>query len=118
MTKRVEKINKGNVLVPEDKRIIAIIDKTIYIHFTCLSFLHRRICEEKNIITVGRLTSDKGVLDIINMYYQVQLELPDVTLDIVGDGPELNKIKKKIFDLRINEKIYFDYYFIIYNICM
>lgn len=60
---------------------------------------------KKNIITVGRLTSDKGVLDIINMYYQVQLELPDVTLDIVGDGPELNKIKKKIFDLRIKDKV-------------
>jgi len=60
---------------------------------------------KNNLITVGRLTSDKGLIDMIDMYYQVQLEHPDVTLDIVGDGPELNKLKKKIFDLRIKDKV-------------
>jgi len=60
---------------------------------------------KNNIVFVGRLTSDKGVLDLIDMYYQVQLEFPSVTLDIVGDGNELNKIKKKIFDLRIKDKV-------------
>ena len=60
---------------------------------------------KNNLVTVGALRSDKGLLDLIDMYYQVQLEYPDVTLDIVGEGPELNKIKKKVFDLRIKDKV-------------
>ncbi len=46
---------------------------------------------EKQIIFAGRLSEEKGILDVINMSYK----LPDhIHLLILGTGPEKNKVKK------------------------
>ena len=46
---------------------------------------------EKQIIFAGRLSEEKGILDVINMGYK----LPDhIHLLILGTGPEENKVKK------------------------
>lgn len=52
--------------------------------------------KELNIITIGRLSKEKGYLDLIDVYKQVYNKFPNWKLHIVGDGPERLKIEQKI----------------------
>lgn len=54
---------------------------------------------EKRIITVGRLSKEKGYLDLIEIFSSVHKLYPDWVLEIIGDGP----LKKTIQD-KIDEK--------------
>ncbi len=55
--------------------------------------------ESKNIISVGRLSKEKGYLDLVEAFSKVHEKHPDWKLNIVGDGAEkeqiINKIKQK-----------------------
>lgn len=50
----------------------------------------------KNIVSVGRLSKEKGYLDLIEVYNYVHQKYPDWTLNIIGDGAERNIIEKTI----------------------
>ena len=52
--------------------------------------------ENKKLISVGRLSKEKGYLDLLKIYSQVMKKYPDWTLDIVGDGAEKEKLEKFI----------------------
>lgn len=52
--------------------------------------------KNKNIISVGRLSKEKGFLDLIDVYNIVHNKFPDWTLNLVGDGVEREKIEEKI----------------------
>lgn len=52
--------------------------------------------DQKNIISVGRLSKEKGFLDLIDVFEIVQKHYPDWILNIIGDGPERKKIEEKI----------------------
>ncbi len=49
-----------------------------------------------NIITVGRLATEKGFYDLIEIINLVKKEIPDVHLTICGDGSEKNRIEEQI----------------------
>ncbi len=51
----------------------------------------------KNLISIGRLSREKGYEDLIEVYNIVHDKRPDWHLDIVGDGPEKNKIVDSIY---------------------
>lgn len=59
----------------------------------------------KNIISVGRISKEKGFLDLVDVFERVHQIYPDWFLNIVGDGPEYdllnNKIKNKGLDKSI-----------------
>ena len=57
--------------------------------------------KNKNIISVGRLSKEKGYSDMIDVMKIVLEKRPDWHLDIVGDGKEYLNIKNKIGDLNI-----------------
>lgn len=61
--------------------------------------------EDKNIISVGRLSPEKGFLDLIDVYEIVSKNNPDWHLFIAGDGQEREKIEKKIQDKNLQEKV-------------
>lgn len=52
--------------------------------------------KNKNIVTVGRLSKEKGYIDLIDVYSLVYRNFPDWTLNIIGDGPEKKAIEDKI----------------------
>lgn len=58
----------------------------------------KRISErmEKRIISVGRLSIEKGYTDLMDVFDIVHQQYPDWHLDIIGDGVERGTIEQKI----------------------
>ncbi len=59
----------------------------------------------KNIISVGRLSKEKGFDDLIDVFNLVLKERQDWTLNIIGDGEEKELLENKIRDYDILDKI-------------
>lgn len=52
--------------------------------------------ENKKLISVGRLSPEKGYLDLLKIYTILVKKYPDWTLDIIGDGIEREKLENFI----------------------
>ncbi len=48
--------------------------------------------KEKRLISVGRLSSEKGYIDLLKMYTLILKKHPDWHLDIIGDGEERDRL--------------------------
>lgn len=59
----------------------------------------------KNIVSVGRLSSEKGFLDLIDVFEQVNNKNPDWHLHIAGDGVQKDEIIKKIQEKHLENNI-------------
>lgn len=70
--------------------------KCVYIPNMIEQVKDKSTLEEKNIISIGRLSHEKGFLDLIDVFSLVNKKHPDWHLNIVGDGEEKDKIIKKI----------------------
>lgn len=60
----------------------------------------------KNLITVSRLSEEKGIFDLIDVVNLVKEEIPDVTLNLIGDGPLFNDVLKYIKDKKLEDNIH------------
>ena len=60
----------------------------------------------KNLITVSRLSEEKGVFDLIDVINLVKEEIPDVTLNLIGDGPLFNDVLNYIKDKKLEDNIH------------
>lgn len=49
---------------------------------------------EKRLISVGRLSQEKGYMDLLKIYERLVKHNPDWSLDIVGDGKEYNRLQE------------------------
>lgn len=78
--------------------------KTVYIPNT-LDYYPKKVSdlEEKRIISVGRLSEEKGYLDLIDVFSLVHQVYPDWKLDIIGDGNQKESIQKKIEKYGLND---------------
>lgn len=61
----------------------------------------------KNIITIGRLSPEKGQKDLIDVFKIVNKELPKTKLFIVGDGPLKKELENYTKELKLTDKIIF-----------
>ena len=61
--------------------------------------------EEKRLISVGRLSAEKGPLDLLKIFKQLLKKHPDWHLDIIGDGPEREKLEEYIETRNLKDKI-------------
>ena len=52
--------------------------------------------KEKRLISVGRLSPEKGFIDLLKVYNILIQEYPDWSLDIIGDGVERNNLEDYI----------------------
>lgn len=59
----------------------------------------------KRLISVGRLSPEKGFLDLLKVYRKLLPLHPDWTLDIVGDGVEKEKLEKYIKKNKLEDKV-------------
>lgn len=71
-------------------------------------FTHKTHSKEANsFVTIGRLTPEKNLRDIIFAFSRLLLSFPDASLTIVGDGPELESLRKTVRKLQIQNKVEF-----------
>lgn len=59
----------------------------------------------RNLCFIGRLVPEKGIINLINIYYNVLQEIDDLHLYIIGEGVEYEKIKKLVINLKISDKV-------------
>lgn len=59
----------------------------------------------KNIISIGRLSKEKGFTDLIDVFKLVYEQNQDWKLNIIGDGNEKNAIREKIKQYSLEESI-------------
>lgn len=80
--------------------------KCVYIPH-CLNYFpqNKNDLNTKNIISVGRLSPEKGYLDLIDVFKLFSDKHPQWKLNIVGDGEEYNLIREKIKSFNLDNKI-------------
>ncbi len=61
--------------------------------------------ENHRLISVGRLSPEKGYIDLLKVFKRINKDHPDWTLDIVGDGAERKKIEDFINNNELNDKV-------------
>lgn len=62
---------------------------------------------EHSVITMGRLTEQKGQWHLIRAFKAVLESVPDAKLYILGEGPLEGKLKELVHDLQLDEHIIF-----------
>lgn len=60
---------------------------------------------EKRMISVGRLSKEKGYVDLIDIFSKFHENNPEWRLDIIGDGSEKNKIVDRIYQYHLSDVI-------------
>ena len=61
--------------------------------------------QEKNVISIGRLSKEKGYLDLLKLYEKNLKKYPDWILHIVGDGPEKETLENYIEKENLKDKV-------------
>ena len=61
--------------------------------------------KEKRIVSVGRLSKEKGYIDLLKIYYLLSKNHPDWVLDIIGDGDQKNILEKFIKNYQLENKV-------------
>lgn len=64
----------------------------------------------KNLISVARLSKEKGMDDLIKVFKKIHDKDNEVFLNIVGDGEEKEKLEKLAYDLNLSKYIKFHGY--------
>ncbi len=59
------------------------------------------------ILFVGRLVEKKGVSYLLEAFAEAGRALPDLTLDIAGDGPLRVALERRASELRVNDRVRF-----------
>jgi glycosyltransferase involved in cell wall biosynthesis len=65
------------------------------------------IPKEKMLLNVGRLSSEKGLFDLIDAFKIVNNKYPEIKLYIAGSGPLLNKLRNKTKEYNLLDRIRF-----------
>lgn len=58
-----------------------------------------------NIISIGRLSKEKGFDDLIDVVNIISKKIPDIKLDLIGDGNLKEELKRKISSLNLENNI-------------
>lgn len=67
---------------------------------------HSSSLTENNLISIGRLSKEKGFLDLIDVFKLVHIKYPKWKLHIIGDGREKAKIAAKIKNLNLSKSVF------------
>lgn len=61
--------------------------------------------QDKRLISIGRLSKEKGYLDLLQMFTKILQSYPDWKLDIIGDGEERKALEKYINENRLDKNV-------------
>ncbi len=96
----------SNYLYEDYKKILdGMSVKVKYIPLTFEKIYVQNNLKVKNIISVGRLSPEKGFSDLIDIMKLVVEKDKDIKLHICGDGEEKEKLLKKIDDYNLNSNV-------------
>ena len=59
----------------------------------------------KRLVSVGRLSAEKGFIDLLRVYHGLTTLYPDWKLDIVGDGAERKKLEDYIRENKLDKNV-------------
>ena len=79
--------------------------KCIYIPNLVAKATAKSDLKSYNLVSVGRLSKEKGFLDLIDVFDLIHKKYPDWKLNIVGDGEEKDKITSKIDKLGLSNSV-------------
>lgn len=112
--KVIHSLKKIDYLMPVSKQLTKMYEeklvgkktKCVYIPH-CLKDYPNQVSnlKEKNIISIGRLSSEKAFLDLIDVFEIVNRQNPDWHLNIAGDGEQRERIEKKIKEKKLENKV-------------
>lgn len=60
---------------------------------------------KKRLVSVGRLSEEKGYLDLLKVYQLIMKKYPDWKLDIIGDGNERSTLEEYINNNNMQDKV-------------
>lgn len=60
---------------------------------------------KKKLVSVGRLSPEKGPMDLLKIYNRINEVHPDWTLEIIGDGPERDKMEEYIKENNLSKDV-------------
>ena len=60
---------------------------------------------EKRLVSVGRLSPEKGFIDLLRVYNVLVKKHPDWKLDIIGDGVEKGNLENYINEHKLNDNV-------------
>ena len=86
-------------------------DKVFYIP-NCLDKVPNKLSklDSKNLISVGRLSKEKGFDDLLKLFKKISVMHPDWKLNIIGDGMEKNNLLELANELKLGDKVNFHGY--------
>lgn len=89
-----------------EEKLVGTKTKCIYIPHCLKTYPYiTSTLEEKIILCAGRLSEEKGLLDLVDVFEMVNRKNPDWHLKIVGDGKQKQEIQKKIIQKGLETKI-------------
>lgn len=59
----------------------------------------------KKLVSVGRLSEEKGYIDLLKIFKEINKKEPEWTLDIIGDGAEKEGLTAYINKNKLNDKV-------------
>lgn len=112
----VSSCKKMDYFVPVSKELSAFYEtylgeKVFYIP-NCLDKVPNKLSklDSKNLVSVGRLSKEKGFDDLLKLFKKVSTKHPDWKLNIIGDGMEKNKLLQLADELKLGDKVVFHGY--------
>jgi glycosyltransferase involved in cell wall biosynthesis len=80
-----------------------VVDDTIFSRPSCNDITNPASCGNpgKNILILTRIEKSKGVNEAIDSFRILKERIPDATLTVAGDGPELQALKHYVHDMKI-----------------
>jgi N-acetylglucosaminyldiphosphoundecaprenol N-acetyl-beta-D-mannosaminyltransferase len=61
--------------------------------------------DNKKFISIGRLSPEKGQLDLLKIFNRISRDYPDWSLDIIGDGAERSNLEEYISKHDLSDKV-------------
>lgn len=108
----VIKMNKNvDYLLPASKELVGFYSKLVkpqivYIPNTIKDNLNKSKCNNKKIVSVGRLSSEKGFDTLISVMRDVIKKDKNITLDIYGDGVLRSVLEETIKELKLTNNVF------------
>ncbi len=111
LNKLVKYTNNIDIVVPVSKFISnkyakVLTKKVIYMPL-CVDYISNKknILNNKNVVSIGRLSKEKGYLDLIDIIEVCVKKDKDIKFHIIGDGYQYKDIERKIKELGLDENI-------------
>lgn len=113
ITRQINAVGDMDYFMPVSKELYDFYSKKVKGKVKCLYIPHHleympdtpSSLNSKNIVSIGRLSKEKGMDDLVKVFALVSLSHPDWTLHIVGDGDCRLQIEDEIKQNRLEDKI-------------